>query len=62
MVVVMISPQEETLRRLTMMKALTRKNIDNTRDLKKREMYRKKYEKISKDLNDLLRKMKMDVT
>lgn len=58
----MISPQEETLRRLTMIKALTRKNIDTTRDLKKREMYRKKYEKISKDLNDLLRRMKMDVT
>lgn len=57
-----VSPQEETLRRLTVIKALTRKNIDTTKDLKKKEQYRQKYEKIDVELNSLLRLMRMEVS
>ena len=56
-----VNPQEENLRRLTVIKALTRKNIDTTNDLKKKEAYRKKYEKIDKELNDLLKELKLEV-
>ncbi len=56
---VSVNPQEEQLRRLTMVKAMVRKEIDTTKDKKKKEVYRKKYEQIDKNLNDLLRNMKI---
>ena len=49
-----INPLEEELRRLTTVKSLVRKEIDNTKDMRKKEMYRKRYDKIDKELNDLL--------
>ena len=57
---VSVNPQEEQLRRLTVVKAMVRKEIDTTNDKKKKEVYRKKHEQISKDLNDLLRNMKIE--
>ena len=54
-----VNPQEEELRRLTMLKAMTRREIKTTKDLSKKEVYRKRHEKISRELDDLLRYMKI---
>lgn len=56
-----VSPLEESLRRLTVIKAITRKNIDTTKDMKKKEIYRKRYERIDKELNEVLKVMKLDL-
>lgn len=55
-----INPQEENLRRLRVIQSLVRKEIDTTKDLRKKEMYRKKHEKISKELEETLKSMKLD--
>ena len=54
-----INPQEAELRRLTNIKALVRKEIDTTNDIRKKEVLRKKHEGISKDLDTLLKDMKL---
>ena len=54
------NPQEEELRRLTFVKAMVRKEIDTTKDMKKKEVYRKKHEQIDKKLNILLKDMRLD--
>lgn len=54
-----INPLEEELRRLTTIKCLVRKEIDTTKDMKKKEMYRKRYERISDDLDRLLNQIKI---
>lgn len=54
-----ISPQEEELRRLTMVRAMVRREIDTTKDKKKKEVYRKKNEKMGKELDKLLKNMKI---
>ena len=36
-----VNPREEQLRRLTVVKAIVRKEIDTTNDLRKKEVYRK---------------------
>ena len=56
----MPNPREEELRRLTMVKAMVRKEIDTTRDKKKKEVYRKKNEKMDKQLSGLLKQMKIE--
>ena len=55
-----INPQEEELRRLTFVKAMVRKEIDTTKDMKKKETYRKKHEQLDKKLTTLLKDMKID--
>ena len=55
-----VNPQEEQLRRLTVVKAIVRKEIDTTNDLRKKEVYRKKHERLSKEVNDLLKQMKIE--
>ena len=50
-----MNPYEEELRRLTTVKAMVRKEIDNTRDMQKKEIYRKKYEEINHKLNQHLK-------
>lgn len=57
----MINPKEENLRRLTTIKALVRKEIDSTNDMKKKEIYRKKHEKISQELNEVLKSINLDI-
>ena len=57
---VSVNPQEEELRRLTFVKALVRKEIDTTKDMKKKEVYRKKHEQIDRKLNTLLKDMRLD--
>lgn len=54
-----INPQEEQLRRLTVVKAMVRREIDTTKDKKKKEVYRKKEEKMNKELDKLLKNMKI---
>ena len=56
-----MNPFEENLRRLRVIQAITRKEIDTTRDLKKREVYRKRHEKISQELADALKSIKLDL-
>lgn len=55
----MINPREEELRRLTTIISLTRKEIDTTNDLRKKEVYRKKYEELSIRRECLLNEMKL---
>lgn len=55
----MPNPREEELRRLTMVKAMVRREIDTTRDKKKKEVYRKKNEQMSKQVDNLLKEMKI---
>lgn len=55
-----VNPREEQLRRLTVVKAIVRKEIDTTNDLRKKEVYRKKHEQLSKEVNDLLKQMKIE--
>lgn len=55
-----VNPREEQLRRLTVVKAIVRKEIDTTNDLRKKEVYRKKHERLSKEVNDLLKQMKIE--
>lgn len=59
MIEISINPIEEELRRLTVVQRLVRKEIDTTRDMKKKEVYRKKHEKISRELNCLLNQLKL---
>ena len=40
--------------RLRVIKSITRKEIDTTNDLKKKEVLRKRYERISQELEDIL--------
>ena len=49
-----VNPFEENLRRLRVIKSITRKEIDTTNDLKKKEVLRKRYERISQELEDIL--------
>lgn len=46
---------EAELHRLTFIKARLRVLIDTTNDIKKKEVYRKRYEKTSKQLNEHLK-------
>lgn len=55
----MINPREEELRRLTTILSLTRKEIDTTNDIRKKEIYRKKYEELSARRECLLNEMKL---
>ena len=56
-----MNPYEEELRRLTMVKAMVRKEINSTNDIRKKEVYRKKYEKISRELDGHLRYLKIEM-
>ena len=58
-IVMSVNPLEEQLRRLTMVKAIVRKEIDTTNDLRKKEIYRKKYERLDSELEDLLYLMRL---
>lgn len=55
----MINPREEELRRLTTIISLTRKEIDTTNDLRKKEVFRKKYEELYNRREILLSEMKI---
>lgn len=54
-----INPYEEELRRLTVVKALVRKEIDSTNDMSKKEVLRKKHEKLSMELEEHLKQIKL---
>lgn len=56
-----INPYEEELRRLTFVKAMLRRLIDTTRDMKKKEQYRKKHEDISQKLDKHLKLIKIEM-
>lgn len=59
--VIILNPYEEELRRLTMVKAMVRREIDTTRDMKKKERYRKKHEQISQQLNEHLKHLRIEM-
>ncbi len=56
-----MNPFEENLRRLRVIQAVTRKEIDTTNDLSKKEVYRKKHEKITKELEESLKSIKIEL-
>jgi len=49
------NPYEAELHRLTFIKARLRFMIDNTNDMSKKEIYRKRYERTSEQLNNHLK-------
>lgn len=51
---------EENLRRLTFIKAYLRKEIDTTWNMQKKEELRKKHEKVSKELEEQLKRLKIE--
>jgi len=56
-----MNPREEELRRLTTILSLTRKEIDTTKDMRKKEVYRKKHEQLNNRLEVLLSEMKLEI-
>ena len=56
-----MNPYEENLRRLTFLKAHLRKEIDTTRDMQKKEVLRKRYERISNDLEVQLKNLNIEM-
>lgn len=56
-----MNPYESELRRLTVIKALVRKEINTTKNLKKKEVYRKKYEQISSELEEHLKYLNIEM-
>ena len=56
-----VNPLDEKLRSLTTVKAMVRKEIDTTKSLDKKEVYRKRYEEINKEITDILNIMKLEI-